>query len=43
MRGGYFTLLARFFPFDYAFGFAQGKLFRCAPLEMTRVEIVAMP
>jgi hypothetical protein len=27
--------MARSFPFDYAFGFAQGKLFRCASLKMT--------
>ncbi|MHC4654674.1 MAG: hypothetical protein ACYS91_06595 [Planctomycetota bacterium] len=30
MRVGLFKSLARFLPFDYAFGFAQGKLFRSA-------------
>jgi len=31
--------MARFLPFDYAFGFAQGKLFRCGAVEMTRFEL----
>ncbi|MHC4687043.1 MAG: hypothetical protein ACYTEW_22460 [Planctomycetota bacterium] len=35
-RIGLFQSLARFLPFD----FAQGKLLRCAPLEMTGVEIL---
>jgi len=28
-------MMARCLPFDYAFGFAQGKLFPCAALGMT--------
>ncbi|MHC4633224.1 MAG: hypothetical protein ACYS9C_18420 [Planctomycetota bacterium] len=32
--------MARFLPFDSAFGFAQGKLFRCAALAMTEVSVL---